>query len=109
MTNNTYALIKDGVVVNNVVVDDLTDDLLESLNEQWGSTEAELIPSSDLWFVTVGSLWDGNDFTPINGSPYPSWIWDKTKKAWKAPIDMPNTNEMFDWDESMLEWVPLED
>jgi hypothetical protein len=109
MINNTYALIKDGVVVNNVAIDDLTDDVLELLHEAWGSTEAILIPSSDLWFVTIGSLWDGNDFTAVQGSPYPSWIWDKTKKTWKAPVNMPDTDEMFDWDESMLEWIQATD
>jgi hypothetical protein len=105
---NTYALIKDGVVINSIVADEMNSDLENSLHEQWGTTESISVKSEDLWLVTAGTLWDGTNFIPTQGAPFSSWIWDINLKSWKAPVDPPNTTDSFIWNESMLEWV-LED
>lgn len=102
---NTYALIKDGVVVNSIIADEMTIDLENSLHERWETTQCVPISPEDLWTVTVGTLWDGTNFIPVNGSPFPSWTWSISLKSWQPPVSVPNIKDSYTWDESMLEWV----
>jgi hypothetical protein len=104
----TYALVKDGVVVNSVVADEMTTDLENSLHEIWETTECLLVETQDEWFVAVGTLWNGTNFIPVSGSPFPSWIWDVDIKLLKAPVNPPITPGNFTWNESMLDWVSVD-
>jgi hypothetical protein len=84
---NTYALIKDGVVINSIVADEMTTDLENSLHERWGTTECLSVEVEDEWIVAVGTLWDGTNFIPVDGSPEPSWVWNTEIKRWQPPLE----------------------
>jgi hypothetical protein len=107
---NTYALIKDGVVVNSVVIDEMTPELNSALQEQWNTTEIILIDPADLWTIYVGTLWDGNNFIPVQGSPFPSWVWSTLRKIWTSPVPLPEDKDTvkYTWNESVLNWVVVE-
>ena len=37
--------------------------------------------------------------------PYASWVIDTSTWSWKAPVDMPDDGEEYDWDEANGAWV----
>jgi hypothetical protein len=39
-----------------------------------------------------------------NSKPYPSWIKDYELKSWKAPVDRPQDNNIYSWDEETISW-----
>ena len=39
----------------------------------------------------------------IDGSPYPSWIFDETSCTWKSPVPRPEEGKQ-DWDEASGTW-----
>ena len=105
-----YALIKDGSVTNIVVISELTPEL--ELGILGNNDDLIKIDEADLWYVSVGSLWDGENFFPVNTKkPYPSWSWDIVSKAWKPPVPKPafdiNNIVIYEWNESVLEWEPI--
>ena len=45
--------------------------------------------------------------TPRPKQPYDSWAWDSTKKEWVPPIEVPNTNNLYKWNENTQSWVEV--
>lgn len=41
--------------------------------------------------------------------PYDSWILDKNTESWIAPIPIPNDNKIYDWDDTLLQWIEVID
>ena len=41
----------------------------------------------------------------ISPKPYPSWVLDADTAQWKAPVPMPEGEEMYAWDEKAGNWV----
>ena len=39
--------------------------------------------------------------------PYPSWIIDDATGFWKAPTDVPDDGDKYDWNESTKSWVKI--
>lgn len=52
----------------------------------------------------IGYTYDPIDDAFIPPQPYPSWILNELKQ-WEAPILYPNDNKMYNWDESVGNWV----
>jgi len=42
---------------------------------------------------------------PSIDKPYPSWILDEANDRWVAPVDYPDTNFIYTWDEENGVWV----
>ena len=42
---------------------------------------------------------------PTIEKPYPSWILNEETDQWIAPIDLPDTEYMYSWDEENLRWT----
>ena len=40
----------------------------------------------------------------ISPKPFPSWVLDKEQMIWKAPIDMPNDEYTYIWNENTESW-----
>jgi len=53
-------------------------------------------------FPGVGYLWDGTGFCVPQ--PYPSWVLDKTRYVWKAPIPLPVKGKEYMWNEDTKSW-----
>ena len=39
--------------------------------------------------------------------PYPSWTLDDDTCIWNAPVDYPDDDKMYSWDEDTLSWVEI--
>jgi hypothetical protein len=55
-------------------------------------------------YAGIGYTYDPIDDAFIAPQPYPSWILNELKQ-WEAPILYPNDNKMYNWDESIGNWV----
>jgi len=99
-----YAMVKDGVVINYIVMPEEDEEFLQHLVEVHGADhsvfcEDTLIPTVD---YGVGSLYIDGKLTPPK--PYDSWAWNSEEDKWTAPTSQPTGD--FVWDESLLSWVP---
>jgi len=108
MTEKSYALIKNGIVVNTVVLDNPDNLLKLNVIEHYDADDCVIIPDEELSFVETGTLWNGAVFNAPQ--PFPSWIWNENTRAWKAPISKPEQTDptivkVYEWDESILNWV----
>ena len=96
----TYALIKDGKVVNTIVADD---DFINIIKDDYDytfeTTEMTTKPGLD-WTYTPEE-----NFRPPK--PYPSWVWGDDDQ-WKAPVPYPTDGQSYYWNEDTLEWVLIE-
>jgi hypothetical protein len=116
MAEKTYAVIKTGVIIDCIIIDNLTDSLESDILESFSADVLLDITDEDMTIVRVGSLWDGNTFTIPQSDdsligfpqPYPSWIWSEEVKNWLPPVDKPPFEgeefPNFIWNESMLQW-----
>lgn len=56
---------------------------------------------------SIGETWNGTGFIPV--SPFPSWVWNETKKEWEAPIPQPSNidGSIYAWDENSKSWLEV--
>jgi hypothetical protein len=118
MAEKTYAVIKTGIIIDCIIIENLTDSLESDILESFSADVLIDITDEDMAIVQVGSLWDGNTFTVSqpdpswikskSPQPYPSWIWSEEVKGWLPPVDKPPFEgeefPNFIWNESMLQW-----
>jgi hypothetical protein len=102
MTHKNYAFIKNDKVVNVVVFDDPTEEILQIFKNEH---EVDLIIEATLKTV-VGGTFDGNNFWIIQ--PFPSWIKNENTIEWEAPTEMPIDGFDYQWNESKLKWVKID-
>ena len=55
-------------------------------------------------YAGIGYTYDETNDVFIAPKPYDSWVLDETKWIWKAPIDMPDDNKYYDWNEDTTSW-----
>ena len=96
-----YAFIKDGIVVNTVLFDNPSDELLEEFRLLHEVDEVVLGTINNK-IATPGDTWNGTNF--IFPQPFPSWVLDENDD-WVAPTPMPDDEDSW-WDESELTWKP---
>lgn len=121
-----YALINSENIVVNVItgVDENTIQIDLDGSEVGGSAEAwEEFYSTRPWFsglyckrtsynnkirkqyAGIGFTYDSLNDVFIRPQPFKSWLLDENFD-WQAPIPCPNDNELFLWDEELLDWKP---
>jgi hypothetical protein len=100
--NKQYAFIKDGIVVNTVMFDDPSEELLEEFKELHGVDEIIDGIINDR-IATPGDAWNGRNF--IFTQPFPSWVLDE-EDNWVAPISIPEGKTAAEvwWDEEATTW-----
>jgi hypothetical protein len=106
MANTQYAFIKDNVVVNVVMFDDPTEELLNQFKEEHQIDEIVLgHVEGHLTVAQIGDQWNGRHF--IEPQPWPSWILNTETDYWNAPVAPPEGATWADvyWDEENLRWV----
>jgi hypothetical protein len=103
MTDTSYAFIKNGNVVNVVLFNEPTEDLLNIFIEENGLDS--IIPAD--YNASVGGTYDGEKFW--KPQPYNSWIKNEELNEWQAPVPYPvvqdNSNDYYVWDENTISWV----
>jgi len=92
---DTYAIIKDGIVIN--IVD-------------YDQDPGNPPPGFDDSCIAVLAGSSGPGWTYANGvltapQPYPSWV--LVDNVWMASSPMPQDGKPYKWDESTLSWVEL--
>lgn len=56
-------------------------------------------------YATEGYLYDTSNDVFLSPKPYASWIIDTNTWSWKAPVDMPDDSNEYDWDETTTSWI----
>lgn len=98
MLENDYAFIKDGVVINTVVIEDLSSSLINDCKNTFNIDD--VIKCTEK--AVIGSTWNGSIF--ILPKPYPSWILDENND-WISPLPMPtDETKNYSWNEETLNW-----
>ena len=55
-------------------------------------------------FAGIGYSYDQTRDAFIAPKPYPSWVLNETNCQWKAPVDKPNDNNYYIWNEETQSW-----
>lgn len=92
----TYAIIKNNIVDNIVIADD------ENFFAVAYPDELVIPVTSETGQANIGVEFKLNKFVPIK--PWNSWVFDEESWSWKAPVNYPQDNKPYIWDESSLSW-----
>jgi len=104
-----YALIKDSLVSNVILLEDPTENFLEEVRLFNNVDLIVLVPEKFLNFpyaISVGYAWDGTTLIPPK--PFNSWILNE-EKDWTAPVSKPNDNNAYVWNEETIGWDLIEE
>ncbi len=55
-------------------------------------------------FAGVGYTYDKDKDAFIPPKPFNSWILNEETCLWKAPIDLPNNDNLYTWNEETIQW-----
>jgi hypothetical protein len=95
----TYAFVKDGLVNNIVVIDDLNSELEQHLKNEFSIDY--IVEATDK--TQIGNTFDGTLFW--TSKPYQSWI--KGEVDWVAPLSKPTDDMPYEWNELDMSWVEV--
>lgn len=59
-------------------------------------------------YAGVGYTYDSARDAFIPPKPYDSWALDETSCTWKAPVQRPNNENTYTWDEESRQWMIVE-
>jgi hypothetical protein len=59
-------------------------------------------------YAGIGFTYDEGRDAFIPPKPYPSWLLNEDTCQWEAPIPYPDDNLIYEWDESVLNWVEVQ-
>ena len=58
-------------------------------------------------YASVGGTYDKVRDAFIAPKPYPSWVLVEDTCQWKAPTDIPDDGQAYEWDEATTAWVEI--
>lgn len=58
-------------------------------------------------YASVGYKYDPIKDAFIPPQPYPSWVLDEETFQWNAPVEKPNDDKFYYWDENSLSWLEI--
>lgn len=58
-------------------------------------------------YAGPGSTYNEQRDAFVPPKPWPSWVLDEITIDWVAPIPMPQDGKIYDWDESVLNWIEV--
>jgi len=58
-------------------------------------------------YAGIGYTYDETLDAFIAPKPFASWLLDKDKAEWKAPVDYPTDDKRYTWDEAKTSWVEV--
>jgi hypothetical protein len=119
-----YAFLDDDNIVTQVIVGREEGDLHEgvtdwetyygnvmgqvcrrtSYNTQAGQHLAGGVPYRGN-YAGIGYKYDAELDAFIAPQPYPSWVLNPSTYTWEAPVPFPTGEGVFEWDETLVEWV----
>jgi len=60
-------------------------------------------------YAGIGFTYDADRDAFIPPHPYPSWVLDEATCLWEAPVAYPDDGKMYAWDETITDWVEVQD
>jgi hypothetical protein len=107
-----YAKVENGVVTQ-VVVADGPDWCEKNLGGEWVQTSYNTFGGVHSGgklpihknYAGIGYTFDGIGFAAPQ--PYPSWSLNKETYIWEAPIEHPNDDKFYRWDEDTTSWIEI--
>lgn len=60
-------------------------------------------------YAGIGYMYDGTRDAFIAQQPFPSWLLDEDTCRWYPPSPRPEDGKAYNWDETTLQWVELEE
>ena len=118
-----YAKVVDGIVASVIVADaDFFDTFIDDSPGQWIQTsyntrggdhydpETNTIDDGTPLrknFAGVGYTYDADKDAFIPPQPYASWTLNDTTCLWEAPVAYPTDGGVYEWDESITNWVAV--
>ena len=117
-----FAKIENDTVVQVIVAEQ---DFINKLDGEWIQTSYNTrsgvhydpntgLPSVDQSkalrknYAGIGFIYDRETDMFITPKPYDSWLLDLEIGDWYSPIAYPTDGELYYWDESILNWVLVE-
>jgi hypothetical protein len=107
-----FVEIKNGLVINSIVIEDAVIGVEFPESENVGKTFIESLNVDGFWLQTsdairnqhagIGFAYDADADVFIAPQPFPSWTLDENYD-WQAPTPKPEGS--FYWDEETLAWV----
>lgn len=58
-------------------------------------------------FASCGDVYDATRNAFIAPQPYASWLLNEDTCIWEAPIQLPDDNKIYEWDEHNIAWVEV--
>jgi len=109
-----YAFITDGIVTEVIVGIDETE-LIEGLDpETWYGNFRGQVCKRTSYNSKIRGIYAGKGYAYnesedifIAPQPYPSWI--REGSYWNAPVECPNDNKRYIWNETLTEWEEIND
>ena len=56
-------------------------------------------------YAGIGYTYDEGRDAFIPPKPFASWVLDEATCQWKAPVDMPDDDKQYSWNEATTSWV----
>jgi len=107
-----FAEIKNGIV-KRVIVADSKEWCETNLGGEWVQTSYNTLGGEHKLggtplhknYAGIGYSWDGTGFAAPQ--PFPSWSLNQDTYLWEAPIQKPNDDKFYTWNEDNQEWVEI--
>jgi len=99
-----YAKIIEGTVVEVIVADE---DYISELEGTWVQTSYNSNIRKN--YASVGGTYDSTRDAFIRPKPYPSWILNETTCQWNAPVEIPDIENKYIWNEDITSWMLVEE
>lgn len=101
-----FAKVEDGIVTQVIVAEK---DFINTgiVGDEFNWVQTSYSGSFRGKFAGVGDTWDSVNQVFMPPQPYPSWVFDKDKYEWEAPVAKPDETKMYSWDESTTSWVEI--
>jgi len=100
---DTYILVKDDKVLNVLLANKLSVDVLASVKTEKNVDEVLLIAAPEIEEPT-----DTPDTGEVPQSPFTSWTWNSSTKSWVYPTSVPSSDpaegKAYTWNEENKVW-----
>jgi hypothetical protein len=112
-----YAFLDENNIVTEVIVGRNEDEVIDGISD-WEAYYGEFSGQSCVrtsYNATIRKNYAGIGFTFdaeldafIPPKPYDSWLLDEETAQWAAPVAYPEGGLIYQWDESVMDWVGIQ-
>ena len=109
-----YAFVDENNVVTEVITGIDETELIEGINPEiwYGNFRGQKCIRTSYnskirgTYAGIGFTYNPEEDVFVAPQPYSSWI--RSGSFWHAPVEYPDTNKLYEWDENTLSWIEIE-